>query len=219
MKQNIQDILNQNYLMFFHPGLPVSNFSPVQNLDQCVEISNHLINLFGRDFSQWETRHHDSIARIMNANWICQRLSLEPIKKPLLVHEDQGKYIVDCGDTRIMALDSVKDTATLSTLITVKVEKAECYHDWIPIRSNQDLFNVTKFDPNTATVLFTASSPNSDWCIDWFEIGDNSTCHHLHDISARVTMLQNWINTMPCDFKFDKTWITWPIDWAKFQST
>ena len=218
MKHHIHEVLGQNYCMFFHPGLPINRFTPGQSLAQCVEISNHLIDLYGRDFTQWDPCHHDTVARIMNANWICQQLSVEPIRKPLLVHCAQDQLIVDCGDTRVMALSALENPPDLSAVITVRIDQAYQYTDWIPVQNNQDLIRLCNFDTGSASLLLTPADPGLDWCITWFEIGDLSTSHHLHNVASRVDMLQNWLNTQSNDFKFSAEWITETIDWAMFQA-
>jgi hypothetical protein len=218
MTSTISQILGANYAMFYHPGLPVDAFTPVQTLDHSVKISNDLLNQFGRDFSLWDRRHHDTIAQLMNANWICQRLATEPIRKPILVHQHNEQLVVDCGDTRIMSLSAIDHPPNLSAIITVQNQQADQYADWIPIKTNQDLIGLCGFDPDHTGILLTAAEPDLDWCIAWLEIGDLSTSHHLHDINARVSMLQAWIWDQPLDFKFSTGWVSEPIDWARYQS-
>lgn len=218
MNQNIQDVLGCDFLMFYHPGLAITKFTPVQTLTQCVEISNHLLDSYGNDFSQWDSRHYDTIARLMNVNWINQRLDIEPIKKPVLVHKEHNQLIIDCGDTRVMALTTLKHPSSLSAVITVRTDQAQQYNEWIPIYTNEDLIRHTGFDPDSTTISLAPAEPGLDWCISWFEIGDYSTSSHLHDIDFRVSMLQSWINTQPTDFKFSIDWVSYPIDWAKYQS-
>jgi hypothetical protein len=217
MHNNIESVLGQDYLMFYHPGLPVSKFTPVQGLEQCVEISNHLLGLYGRQFDQWDPRHHDTIARIMNANWICNRLSVEPIRKPIVVHQQDHKFIVDCGDTRIIALSSLPNPPLLSAVITVRKSQAKEFSDWQAVTTNQDLVSLCGFDAETTTILFTPEA-DQDWCISWLEIGDRSTSHHLHSVPDRVAMLQRYLNTQPKNFCFSKDWICEPIDWTKYQA-
>jgi hypothetical protein len=219
MTSTISQVLGANYAMFYHPGLPVDAFTPVQTLSHSVKISNDLLNLYGRDFSCWNSRHHDTVAQLMNANWICQRLATEPICKPILVHQHNKQLVVDCGDTRIMALSAINHPAKLTAIITVRNQQADQYTDWIPVKSNQDLIRLCGFDPEQSSILLTAADADLDWCIDWLEIGDPSTSHHLHDINTRVLMLQAWINGQPADFKFSVDWVSQPIDWAEYQVT
>jgi hypothetical protein len=218
MTLTISQILGSNYAMFYHTGLPVYEFTPVQTLDHCVKISNNLLNLYGRDFSLWESRHHDTVARLMNANWICQRLAIEPIRKPILVHQQNNKFIIDCGDTRLMAVSAVKNPPKLSAVITVRSQQANQYADWIQVKTNQDLIRLCGFDPDQTGIFMTAADADLDWCIDWLEIGDRSTSHHLHDIDARIRMLQAWVTDQPANFKFSVAWISQPIDWTKYQA-
>jgi hypothetical protein len=218
MTSTISQILGADYAMFYHPGLPVDAFTPVQTLSHSVKISNDLLNQFGRDFSLWDRRHHDTVAQLMNANWICQRLATEPIRKPILVHQHNEQLRVDCGDTRIMALSAIDHPAKLTAIITVRNQQAGQYADWTPIKTNQDLIGLCGFDPDHTDILLTAAEPDLDWCIDWLEIGDSSTAHHLHDVNTRVRMLQAWIQDQPADFKFSTGWVSEPIDWTRYQS-
>jgi hypothetical protein len=213
MLNNIKQALGNQYKMFFHPGLPLSKFTPHLTLHESVKLLNHLLDKNGKDFSQ----HHDSFTQLMNANWIYQRLETEPIRKPILVHDEHGQLKVDCGDTRIMAVSAMKHPAMLSAIISVDCKQADNYSDWIPINDNQDLIQATNFDPQTVNVLFTLTEPGTDWPISWLEIGDNSTSHHLHDVDAKSAMMKNWINLQPDDFRFSIDWVTWPIDWSEYQ--
>jgi hypothetical protein len=219
MTPTISEILGTNYAMFYHPGLPVDAFTPIQTVSRSVEISNHLLNLYGRDFSCWDPQHHDTVAQLMRANWICQRLATEPIRKPILVHRHNDRLVVDCGDTRLMALSAIEHPPKLSAVITVRNQQAHQYADWIQIKTNQDLIHLCGFDPDQTCILMTSADAGLDWCIDWLEIGDPSTSHHLHDIDARIRMLQSWINGQPADFKFSVGWVNQPIDWAECQVT
>jgi hypothetical protein len=218
MQQNIFEHLSTDYLMFFHPGLPISALTPGQTLSSCVETCNYLLNLHGRDFSQWEQTHYDTIARVMNANWICQRLATEPIRKPILVHQENNQFVVDCGDTRIMALSAMTNPPCLTAITTVKAEHRDQYTSWVQVLSMNQLIELCGFDPANTNVLFSPADAGLDWSISWFEIGDMSTSHHLHDVNARVHMLQHWLDTQPADFEFTPMWVAEPIDWATFQS-
>lgn len=219
MEHNIETVLGDQYRMFFHPGLSVDRLTPVQTLKQCVNTVNDLINIHGRDFSQWNNSHLDILLQITRAHWIHQRLLIEPIRKPILVHKENNLLIVDCGDTRIMAVSALNNPPPVPTVITVKREQAKEYSNWIPIHNNLDLINLCGFDPVTSNVLFTVTHPPKDWCINWLEIGDRSTSHHLHDTNLAVTMLQRWLDTQPDNFQFSTEWMHCSIDWAKYQSS
>lgn len=218
MVNNVEDVLGSQYLMFYHRAIPFAQFTPVQTLNGCVNVANQLLNLLGKDFSQWEFGHRDNIAQLLNANWIYQKLSVEPIRKPMLVHRENNQLIVDCGDTRIMALSCVTNPPPLSAVITVKKDQAQLYRDWCPVSSNEQLLELTGFDPSSSTILLTPGN-SLDWAITWMEIGDQSTSHHLHDINIRVTMLQNWINQQDSNFQFSNDWVRYPIDWEDFSTT
>ena len=219
MQKDIEQALAQEYRMFFHPGLSVDQFSPCQTLEECVNTVNYLITLHGRDFSQWDPKNYNVISKLMRASWIYQRLTTEPIRKPILIHKENNKFVVDCGDTRLMAVSALSDPPKLSALITVKKDQADTYRDWIEIKNNKELVQVCGFDTKSSAVYFTQTDAGSDWCFSWLEIGDYSTSHHLHDVNTRVNMLQAWMNTQAKDFCFSTDWIRQPIDWAQYQAT
>ena len=214
MGQNVFEHLGTEYVMLWHPGLPLSAFTPVQSLENCVETCNHLLDLHGTNILSWDPQHHDIMAQLMNANWICNRLDTEPIKKPILVHGQHGKLIVDCGDTRIMSLTAISNPPCLSAITTVRKTLLSQYQTWTPVQDTNHLIKLCGFDPNQTNVLFTAAEPDLDWAISWLEIGDQSTSHHLHDIGIRIQMLQQWLNTQSPKFRFSTQWVKESIDWA-----
>jgi len=218
MEYNIEHALKDQYCMFFHPALSVNQFTPVQTLETCIEVVNHLIKSYGKDFSYWSQDHHDMILQITRANWIYQHLSVEPIRKPILIHKQDNQLIVDCGDTRLMAVSAMDCPPKLSAVITVKKQLAHEYVDWIPVYTNLDLISLCGFDADSSNILFSLAEPDQDWCINWLEIGDQSTSHHLHDTNTAVNMLQRWLETQPDNFEFSTDWIRLPIDWTRYQA-
>lgn len=219
MKQDIANALGTDYCMFYHPGLPKEKFIPIQTAQTCSNTVNYLMGKHGKNFLSWDSAHHDILGQLMRANWIYNRLITEPIRKPILVHRENDAFVVDCGDTRLMAVLACPDLSTLSALITVRASQNNQYHDWVPIKNNFDLIEILNFDPDNTNILFNLAEPDKDWCMSWFEIGDPSTQHHLHDDYTRVRLMQGWINTQPDDFKFTPDWITVPIDWASYQTS
>lgn len=213
MNTTIEQALGDQYLMFYHEQWPVDWLMPVCTLRQCVDAVNRCIQDNGKDLSQWSGDQQDAVARLLWVNWIYQRLGVEPIRKPVLTHLENGQYIVDCGDTRIMALNLLLDPGTVGVVCTVPVAQADQFRDWTPVRTNQDLIKVSGFS-NKATVLIR---PGQHQAIEWLEIGDNSTVHHLHSVDQRVAMMQNYINQNP-DAVFDTHWARSYIDWDRYAS-
>jgi hypothetical protein len=154
----------------------------------------------------------DEAARLMRANWIYQRLGTEPIRKPILVHQEQNQLVVDCGDTRLMALNLLLDPGTVSVVIVVPVAQAKEYADWRQIHTNRDLMRATGFGRGAGIALRTGATG----AIEWLEIGDHTTAHHLHDVDQRVSMLQQYLNSMPDDFVFSTPWASTQIDWDSY---
>ena len=103
--------------------------------------------------------------------------------------------------------------------VTCLQEQACYFSDWIPIRHNQDLTDILQFDPKTTTIVYRAAPTSAGYAIEWLEIGDQSTSHHLHSISQRVTMMQNFLNSQSADFEFDLTWPHQGLDWNALYHT
>jgi ribonuclease D len=131
----------------------------------------------------------------------------------VLTHLEAGQHVVDCGDTRLMALNLLLDPGTVGVACTASVDQADQFTDWVPVRNNQELIQVSGFN-NNATVLVR---PGSDQAIEWLEIGDHTTAHHLHSVEQRVTMMQNYMDRNP-DTVFDTEWARSYINWQHYAS-
>jgi hypothetical protein len=212
MQITIEQALGSKYLMFYHAAWPVDLLTPVCTLNQCVDSVNHDIATNGKDLQQWNSAQQDAAARLLRVNWIYQRLGVEPIRKPVLTHWHHGKHIVDCGDTRLMALNLLLDPGTVSVVVTVPVQHAARFSDWDPIRTNQDLIRASSF--GSAAQVFVR--PGTEQAIEWLEIGDHTTAHHLHSVDLRVSMMQNYLDQQPRDFEFSVAWARSYINWDHY---
>ena len=213
MNLTIEQALGNKYLMFYHAAWPVDLLKPVCTIQRTVSEVNRMISSNGKNLSSWSAREQDEIARLMRANWIYQRLGVEPIRKPILTHLEAGQHVVDCGDTRLMALNMLLDPGTVGVACTVPVDQADQFSDWTPIHNNQDLIKASGFG-STAQVLIR---PGAEQAIEWLEIGDNTTAHHLHSVDQRVAMMQNYMDQNP-DAVFSTEWARGYHDWNRYAS-
>ena len=211
MYHDISSVLGDSYVMFYHPSWPTTELTPVCTLDQCIQHVNDRLTYTGRDIDSWNAGDQDQIARLLWVNWIHDNLKHEPIRKPILAHRENNHFLVDCGDTRLMALSLLDRPVYVSLVVTALREDSQNYRQWSPVRNNQELLLLSGFSEH-ATVMFNASSGNH--AINWLEIGDETTGHHLHDISQRVRMMKNYLGSMPADFRFDRAWAKSSIAWA-----
>jgi len=216
MTDILKTVLGSDYCMFYHPAMPAAELTPIQTLSQSCTVVNQALTLYGIELLTWPVGLQDEIARLLWVNRFYQNLSTEPIRKPILVHRHQDQYIVDCGDTRLMTLQLASSAATVSVIITCLAAVADQYITWQPVTGDQDLIQLTQFDPNNTTVLVTPTPPGSDHAVEWLEIGDASTRHHLHSVDLRIQMMQQYLRTQPINFKFTKDWAKMPIDWSVF---
>jgi hypothetical protein len=216
---NIEDVLADRYCMFLTTDYRVDKLTPGQTLTKSIDFVNQTLDRLGRDLTTWNSGEQDEIARLMWVNVICRQLPIEPIRKPILVHAVDDNLVVDCGDTRIMALLANNTESTVSVVVTCLQEQACYFSDWIPVRHNQELTDILQFDPGTTTLVYRAAPPSADYAIEWLEIGDQSTSHHLHSISQRVNMMQNFLTSQPANFEFDLTWPHQGINWNALYHT
>jgi hypothetical protein len=113
-----------------------------------------------------------------------------------------------------MALNLLLDPGNVGVAVTVPAEHADQFSDWDPVRTNQELIQACGFG-NTAEVLIR---PGSEQAIEWLEIGDYTTAHHLHSVDQRVIMMQNYLDQQPDDFEFSVDWARSYINWDSYAS-
>jgi hypothetical protein len=160
MTDNIKTALGSTYRMFYNPTMPASSLTPVQTLDGSCQVVNQQIDVSGTDLSTWDARKQDEIARLVRVNFFYQNLDREPIRKPLLVHKQNDQLLVDCGDTRLMALHLKSLTSTVGVVVTCRDSESDQYSTWQPILCDMDLITATKFDRGSALFLLILSSQN-----------------------------------------------------------
>jgi hypothetical protein len=211
----IAKMLGERYAMFYHAGMSVQELCPMQTLDKSIEIVNTHMKLHGRNLFSWEPGLQDEISRLVNVNWIYQKLSLEPIKKPILVYQQDRKYHVICGDTRLMALSLCSDPPQVSVVITTTRELAGNFLDWIAITNDAELIDHVGLDTGSAAIYYTPAEVDKNYAVSWLEIGDNSTATHLHDINQKLNMMQQYLDQQTDNFEFSVSWARQPIKWSR----
>lgn len=211
--QDLQQTLGTQYLMFYHPAVCVTKLTPVQTIQQSIDCVNQQLRLLGHDVLTWPAQHQEEIARLMLVNWMYQRLTVEPIRKPILVHREQQQWLVDCGDTRLMALNLQHTVVSVGVIVTCQLRDADLYADWHPVHTSQQLLQHTGFDCDHGHVFFTAADQGVPYALSWLEIGDQTTAHHLHDIAHRISMMQRYLDCQASNFEFSTAWARECINW------
>lgn len=97
--------------------------------------------------------------------------------------------VVDCGDTRLMALGLQHEPATVSVLTTCRHQHNDKFVTWQEICCESELFALLGFDPDSAHLLYTSTPLDTPWAVSWLEVGDGTTSHHLHDTRACLDTL------------------------------
>lgn len=205
----IQQLAQAGFVML-HSRQPRSAIVPGVSLQSVIAFVNNRV-YDGRDLSRWTAGEQDQIARLLWVNLFYQRLAQDPIRKPLLVHAHQGRLHVDCGDTRLMVLDLAGQPTALSTVTVVPADQHNLYSDWQLIKTNSQLIDLLEFDSSAELAIRIA--PNQQWA-EWFEIGDETTALHLHDIAVRINLMQQYIDQQSADFEFTESWMRELINWG-----
>jgi hypothetical protein len=205
--------LGNKYAMFYNPSILPTCLTPEKTIENSISRINQQLKLLGKNLNVWPRAHQNEITKLLRVNWLYQRLPIEPIRKPILVHKNHEKLCVDCGDTRLMALKLCKQITPVSVIITCLIDEVNSYANWQRIYTSQELTDCIGFDPDLTQIFFTTTPPQSTYAFTWFEIGDPSTKHHLHDCDQRVGMMQHYLDTQPCNFEFTVEWAKSRIDW------
>lgn len=209
MYESIMTVLADGWMIFYHGRWPTGQLKPVCDLQRCLDQSNDLLDRYGLNLLRWPVAERYHAARLVRANWIYNRLPTEPIRKPLLVHAQDDDLVVDCGDTRLMALRLYDTHSQVAVVTTARAEHAGRYRAWVPITNDRDLLAHAGFHPDAEILVRTTS----DGAIEWLEIGDQSTAHHLHDFDQRLRMLQRHLDLQSHSFRFSESWVRSFINW------
>ena len=209
MELTIEQALGDQWAMFYHTQWPAEDLQPVCTLPQSVHTVNQQL-AHSRNITTWNPAYQDEIARLLWVNWMYQRLGEEPIRKPILVHQEQDQFVVDCGDTRLMALSLLLDLGTVSVVVVVPISQVGEYADWRQIHTNRDLVRATGFGRGAGIALRVSATGR----IEWLEIGDHTTAHHLHDVDQRIAMMQRYVDTQEDTFEFSVDWARSYINWG-----
>jgi hypothetical protein len=214
MAITISTALGTRRAMFYHDAWSFRKLVPGCTIDKSINQVNQSLKTYGRCLAQWSWHEQDEIARLCWVNWIYNRLSKEPIRKPVLTHEESDQLVVDCGDTRLMSLELTEKEHLISVIAVVDINCVDRYQQWSRIYSEQDLIRLTKFS-NDAVVLLR---PGINKAIEWLEIGDITTTHHLHDREERIQMMQCYLLGQSDDFKFSRNWAKSVINWNGYKA-
>lgn len=209
----IQQILGNQYAMFYHSNICSNQLIPLQTLLQCISRVNQAMNIYGRDLATWPDQDANKVCKLVRAHVIYHRLSIEPIRKPILIHQEHNQFIVDCGDTRLMALNQLPEPVPVSVILTCRVDATAQYLHWTRIYNVADLSSCTGFDLAGHKIETAMTETHCDYALTWLEFGDYSTSHHLHDTDQRLNMMQQYLNQQSADFQFDDLWLLKEIKW------
>lgn len=199
----LADILSDRLQLYYCRSVSTKSLTPALTLEQSLAEVNQTLDRLGRSISTWPDYLADQAANLVRVNWFYQHLAQEPIRKPLLV-DAQGKVL--CGDTRLMTLSLLDQSSQVSAVAVGYPDFCDAAQQ---LHSSADLIAVCGFDTASAQVIYSLT----DQQLDWLEIGDSTTAHHLHNLPQRICMLETYLRSRSLDFKFTRNWIKTKIDW------
>ena len=202
MQDRVKDLLAGQYQMFYHDRIDTAELVPVLTLPEAIAQANTVLDHCD-DTAAMTELEQDCVARMVRVKWIYQHLPVEPIRKPILAHREQDSIVVDCGDTRLMALGLLAKPASVSVLTTCQHQHRDKFVTWQEICCESELFALLGFDPDSSHLLYTSTPPGTPWAVSWIEVGDGTTSHHLHDTRGCLAALANLDLTQ---FRFTLEW-------------
>ena len=202
MIDHVQRLLAPDYEMWYNSTVSIAQLVPVLTLPEAMCQANELLEM-SPDLENLTDLQQDCVARMVRVRWIYQNLSRTPIRKPVLAHLDRGRLVVDCGDTRIMALSLLPSLPTVSILVTALSEQRHEFAGWQQITSQTQLFDLLGFDPQSGHLIYTRTDAGTPWAVSWLELGDATTSHHLHDTELCIEQLRQ---ELTAEFRFRLGW-------------
>lgn len=211
----IQQVLEPDYAMFYTSKIMTNQLVPGSTFEQCRQAVNIALEQYGLQLQSWPDIYTNRVVKMVRAHVIFQNLTTEPIRKPLLIHQQNQQFFVDCGDTRLMALNQLRVPVAVSAVLTCKLSQAADFKDWYRVYNVKDLSAYTGIALKSSKVKMSVTEPDENYRLTWLEIGDASTAHHLHDPQQRLQMMQNYLDQQSVNFRFGPDWLQTTIQWQK----
>ena len=209
-----------DYTLLFNNAVPKDACTPVLTLNNLLEFVNYQI------LPKPRCNHNDgeqnALARIVRLNWMVENLKHNPIAKPIVVFckftnwnqpESDDVWEVMVGDTRLQALELVKNITTVPLLVQVPVFHRKYYPDYQVVPGPEQLKQLLNLQSQDKILC------RVDWNsepIDWIEFDMYSTIDHMHNEDQRLKMAYNYLDSQSSDFVFDRDWLCKPIDWSLY---
>lgn len=205
---------SENYSVFYST-VKLDQLCPTQTLTRTIELGNQYIDNF-RSNSIIPDFAYNELARLIWLNWMYDHFKTNTIVKPILIHQHNNNFIVDCGDTRIMAMSLHNNFIDLPVLLTIKNNFAQQFGKWLKIESNNQLFSLLDLDHLQSNLIIqkTKADDTHAWC--WYDISTEINGQHWRNEPLRLKTLKNYLNTCEKHFEFTENWIRSSIHWPSY---
>lgn len=188
MQDRIETMLAGGYRMFYLPEIDPLRLTPLLRLPVAMAQANEILSSCS-DLDLLTELELDCLARMVRVKWIYQHIATDPVRKPILMHVEDNTMMVDCGDTRLMALDLMAVAPSISVLTTCLTQNSDEFATWQEITNESTLSQNLELDLESTHIQYTATDVGTAWAVSWLEIGDDSTSHHLHDTQKCLDLL------------------------------
>lgn len=214
----ISQIWADGYCVFMHAAWPACDLRPVQTLDRCLSLVSDCIVNDGQKVFVWDEHFQAEAAKLVRMNWTYRRLGQEPIRKPLLTHIDtDGELLIDCGDTRHMAVMLANRDLCVPVVVTCRPDRRGRFLHWQAVHTDHELLTRLGL-ADLGRVSLTRTEPGTDHAASWMEISSPLTRHHLPDSQQRRRMINNYLQRCQPNLPLDRHWAAGDIDWWAYDS-
>ena len=201
------------YKFYYNPNVPIHTLSQIMSLQDKINFCNDVAIPQYRTTGD-KTSNKDILANLVRLNWLTDNLKCRPIVKPVVAtHNGNNTWQTVVGDTRLAALELLKNTHTRVILQSIDTpSRPDCPTGWIEI-------------PDLHSLGLLAGVSKDKVCIDpedwqnkelhWIEFETPVASDHMHDAEQRLLRIHNYIDNYP-DFVVSRDWFVSSIDWSLY---
>ncbi len=208
----LQSQHDRAHTVFYDPAVPLADIKRYQTLGELCQWANdnlHMIKTQCLDAGE-----ADRAGCVINVNRFVQSLSVRGNIKPMLLFwSGQRPYDNATGSTRIMALDALGSTHTVSAFVATGSQHAQAFGHLHEITSLVDLARHAGGHARSQVSL-RLTDTQAPWGIDWYEIDLDDPDARMPQLDRLIQRLADYLQQQPESFRFDSEWFLYPRNWG-----
>jgi hypothetical protein len=176
----------RTHCLMYNQCVSVTSISPLMTVDKLLQKVNESLPPPKTPIPNVQ----NCIAKAVRLSWMIEHLKFNPIMKPLLLHDENGRLITATGDTRLQALHFHPEVTHVPCLLSIPLDKLKQYPDWIMVEDNDHLAQLRNMRVKDVIV-----KDDMDWnynLISWLELAIPEADGHLHDEKHRYDMFYDY---------------------------